>query len=114
MRMIKTLFLLTALTLLLVLGGDAIAGQQGMTFGLIIAVVMNGVAYFFSDKIALRSSGAQPVTREQLPRLYEVMERLVAKARLPMPKRAMGCGPRQMHLPPAATHRTLRWRSLRD
>ena len=86
MRMIKTLFLLTALTVLLVLGGDAIAGQQGMTFGLIIAVVMNGVAYFFSDKIALRSSGAQPVTREQLPRLYEVMERLVAKARLPMPK----------------------------
>ncbi|HEV7967500.1 MAG TPA: zinc metalloprotease HtpX [Candidatus Acidoferrales bacterium] len=86
MRAIKTLFLLTALTLLLVLGGDAIAGQQGMTFGLIIAVVMNGVAYFFSDKIALRSSGAQPVTREQLPRLYDVMERLVAKARLPMPK----------------------------
>jgi heat shock protein HtpX len=86
MRAVKTLFLLTALTLLLVLGGDAIAGQQGMTFGLIIAVVMNGVAYFFSDKIALRSSGAQPVTREQLPRLYEVMERLVAKAKLPMPK----------------------------
>jgi heat shock protein HtpX len=86
MRAIKTLFLLTALTILLVLGGDAIAGQQGMTFGLIIAVVMNGVAYFFSDKIALRSSGAQPVTREQLPRLYEVMERLVGKAGLPMPK----------------------------
>lgn len=86
MRGIKTLFLLTALTLLLVLGGDAIAGQQGMTFGLILAVVMNGGAYFFSDKIALMSSGAQPVSREQLPRLYEVMERLVAKARLPMPK----------------------------
>ena len=86
MRAIKTLFLLTALTLLFVLGGDALAGQQGMTFGLIIAVVMNGIAYFFSDKIALRSSGAQPVTREQLPRLYEVMERLVGKAQLPMPK----------------------------
>ena len=86
MRAIKTLFLLTALTLLLVLGGDAIAGQQGMTFGLGIAVVMNGIAYFFSDKIALMSSGAQPVTREQLPRLYEVMERLVGKAQLPMPK----------------------------
>src|SRR5271169_1374671 len=86
MRAIKTLFLLTSLSILLVLGGDAIAGQQGMTFALIIAVVMNGVAYFFSDKIALRSSGAQPVTREQLPRLYEVMERLVAKAQLPMPK----------------------------
>lgn len=86
MRAVKTLFLLTALTLLLVVGGDAIAGQQGMTLGLIIAVVMNGVAYFFSDKIALASSGAQPVTREQLPRLYAVMERLVAKSGLPMPK----------------------------
>ena len=86
MRAVKTLLLLTALTMLLVLGGDAIAGQQGMTFGLIIAVAMNGFAYFFSDKIALASSGAQPVTREELPRLYQVMERLVAKARLPMPK----------------------------
>jgi heat shock protein HtpX len=86
MRAVKTLFLLTALTLLLVLGGDAIAGEQGMTFGLILAVVMNGISYFFSDKIALMSSGAQPVTRQQLPRLYAVMERLVGKANLPMPK----------------------------
>lgn len=86
MRAVKTLFLLTALTLLLVLGGEAIAGQRGMTFGLTFAVAMNGIAYFFSDKIALASSGAQPVTREELPRLYQVMERLVAKAQLPMPK----------------------------
>jgi heat shock protein HtpX len=86
MRAVKTIFLLTALTVLLVLGGEAIAGEQGMTFGLILAVVMNGVSYFFSDKIALMSSGAQPVTRQQLPRLYEVMERLVGKANLPMPK----------------------------
>src|SRR5258707_1339984 len=86
MRAIKTLFLLTALTLLLVLGGQAIAGERGMTLGLVMAVVMNGVAYFFSDKIALMSSGAQPVSREELPRLYEVMERLVQKAQLPMPK----------------------------
>src|ERR1700682_5949381 len=86
MRAVKTLFLLTALTVLLVLGGQAIAGQRGMTLGLIMAVVMNGVAYFFSDKIALMSSGAQPVAREQLPRLYEVMERLCGKAGLPMPK----------------------------
>jgi heat shock protein HtpX len=86
MRAVKTLFLLTALTMLLVLGGEAIAGQNGMIYGLILAGVMNGVAYFFSDKIALASSGAQPVSREELPRLYQVMERLVAKARLPMPK----------------------------
>ena len=86
MRAIKTLFLLTALTMLLVLGGGAIAGQQGLTIGLIGAVLMNGGAYFFSDKIALMSSGAKPVTREQLPRLYEVIERLCGKSGLPMPK----------------------------
>lgn len=86
MKTLKTAFLLTALTLLLILGGEAIAGPRGMTFGLVIAVVMNAVAYFFSDKIALRSSHAEPVTREQAPRLYAVMERLAAKAGLPMPK----------------------------
>ena len=86
MRGIKTLILLTALTLLLVIGGGALAGRGGMTLGLGIAVLMNGIAYFFSDKIALKSSHAQPVTREQLPRLYAVMERLSAKANLPMPK----------------------------
>jgi len=86
MRAIKTLLLLTALTLLLVLGGEALAGPRGMELGLTMAVVMNGIAYFFSDKIALMSSGAQPVSRERMPRLYAVMERLTAKAGLPMPK----------------------------
>ena len=86
MKTIKTTLLLTGLTLLLILGGRAIAGTRGMTIGLVIAVVMNGVSYFFSDKIALRSAGAQPVTREQAPRLYAVMERLAGKAGLPMPK----------------------------
>ena len=86
MRGIKTFLLLTMLTLLLVAAGGAWAGRGGMELGLGIAVLMNGIAYFFSDKIALKSSGAQPVTREQLPRLYEVMERLCGKANLPMPK----------------------------
>lgn len=86
MKTLKTAFLLTALTLLLVLGGGAIAGRRGMTFGLAIAILMNGVSYFLSDKIALRSAGAQPVTREQAPRLYAVMERLAGKAGLPMPR----------------------------
>jgi heat shock protein HtpX len=86
MRALKTTLLLTALTLLLVAGGGALGGRAGLTYGLIMAVVMNGTAYFFSDKIALKSSGAQPVTREQAPRLYAVMERLAAKANLPVPK----------------------------
>jgi len=86
MRALKTTLLLTALTLLLVMGGGALGGRAGLTYGLIMAMVMNGTAYFFSDKIALRSSGAQPVTREQAPRLYAVMERLAAKANLPVPR----------------------------
>jgi heat shock protein HtpX len=66
--------------------GQLIGGRNGMTIGLGIAICTNLFAYFFSDKIALASSGAQQVSREQVPRLYEVMERLAAKARLPMPK----------------------------
>ena len=86
MKTLKTTFLLTALTLLLLGLGQAVAGQRGLTFALVIAVLMNGTAYFFSDKIALASSGAVPISREQVPRLYQVMERLSAKANIPMPK----------------------------
>jgi len=86
MNTFKTALLLTALTLLLVLGGQAIAGQRGMTIALGIAILMNGVSYFYSDKIALAMSGAAPVTREQAPRLYAVVERLCGKGNLPMPK----------------------------
>jgi len=70
----------------LVFAGDALAGPTGMKIALAFAIVMNAVSYFFSDKIALKTSGAQPVTREQLPRFYAVMERLAAKANLPVPK----------------------------
>jgi len=86
MRVLRTTFLLVALTLLLMFVGQYLGGRNGMTLALGFAVVMNAFAYFFSDKIALMSSGAQPVTREQLPRLYAVMERLAAKANLPVPK----------------------------
>jgi heat shock protein HtpX len=86
MRIFRTGLLLIVMSVLLVVAGGALAGQRGMEIALIFAVVMNGISYFFSDKIALKSSGAQPVTREQLPRLYEVMERLAAKASLPVPK----------------------------
>jgi len=86
MKTLKTTFLLTALTLLLLGLGQAFGGQRGMTVALVFAVLMNGTAYFFSDKIALASSGAVPISREQAPRFYAVMERLAAKANLPMPK----------------------------
>ena len=86
MKTLKTTFLLTVLTLLLLALGEAFGGQRGLTLALVFAVLMNGTAYFFSDKIALASSGAQPISQEQSPRLYAVMERLAAKGNLPMPK----------------------------
>ncbi len=82
----KTAFLLTALTILLMVVGRALGGQNGMLLALGIAAVTNFVAYFFSDKIALRTYRAQPVTREQLPRVYSVVERMTQKIGLPMPK----------------------------
>lgn len=86
MKVLRTGLLLILLSVLLVVAGDWLAGPTGMKIALAFAVVMNGISYFFSDKIALMTSGAQPVTREQLPRLYAVMERLAAKAGLPVPK----------------------------
>src|SRR5438309_3267258 len=82
----KTAFLLSGLTLLLMSIGGYFGGQRGILTALIIAGVMNFVSYFYSDKIALATYRAQAVTREQLPRVYQVVERLTQKAGLPMPK----------------------------
>src|SRR5215467_3692448 len=86
MKVLRTGAILILLSVLLVVAGGAIGGRGGMQIALVMAAVMNFVSYFFSDKIALASSGAQPVTREQLPRFYNVMERLAAKANIPVPK----------------------------
>src|SRR5208283_5157699 len=82
----KTAFLLTLLTLLLMFIGRVFGGQNGMLLALAFAAVLNFVSYFYSDKIALKMYRAQPVTREELPRAYQVVERLAAKDGLPMPK----------------------------
>ena len=86
MNGIKTLILLTLMTVLLVLVGDWIGGRNGMIYALVIAGVMNFVSYFFSDRIALAMYRAQPVTREQLPRVYDIVERLAQVMHIPMPK----------------------------
>lgn len=82
----KTAFLLTALTLLLMFVGRVFGGQNGMLIALIFAAVLNFVSYFYSDKIALAMYRAKPVTREELPRAYQVVERLTQKIGIPMPK----------------------------
>lgn len=86
MKVLRTAFLLTALTLVLITLGGTFGGQNGLKIALGFAIVGNAVAYFFSDKVALWSSGAKPISRQELPRLYEVMERLAGKANLPLPK----------------------------
>src|SRR5580698_2650782 len=82
----KTALLLTSLTLLLMFIGQHFGGESGMMLALAFAIVMNFGAYFFSDKIALATYRAQPVTREQLPRAYAAVERLTQKIGIPMPK----------------------------
>ena len=82
----KTALLLTALTLLMMAIGRYFGGQNGMFLALVIAGIMNFVSYFFSDKIALATYRAQPVTREELPRVYAIVERLSQKMGIPMPK----------------------------
>ena len=109
----KTAFLLTALTLLLMMIGRAFGGQNGMFIALAFAVVMNFVSYFFSDKIALAMYRAQPVTREELPRAYDIVERLTQKIGIPMPKiyviptespNAFATGRNPQHASVAVTH----------
>src|SRR5436853_2519588 len=110
---VKSAFLLTALNLLLMFIGRAFGGQNGMVIALVLAAVMNFVAYFFSDKIALATYRAQPVTREELPRAYEAVERLTQKIGLPMPKlyvipsdspNAFATGRNPQHASVAVTH----------
>ncbi len=86
MNAIKTTFLLTVLTLILVYGGLALGGEVGMVIALGIAVVMNFGSYWYSDKLVLKMSGAQEATEAQAPELYSIVRELSQKASLPMPK----------------------------
>ena len=113
MNALKTTFLLTVLTLLLVLAGEYLGGTNGALIAFAIAAATNFFSYFYSDKIALAMYGAKPVTRDQLPRAYEVVERLTAKAGIPMPKiyvipsdspNAFATGRNPQHASVAVTH----------
>ncbi len=83
---LKTTLLLGLLTGFLLFIGDYFGGQNGLIIALGFAGLMNFVSYFWSDKIALAMYRAQPVTRDQLPRVYEIVERLTQRNGLPMPK----------------------------
>jgi heat shock protein HtpX len=86
MNTLKTTLLLTSLTLFLLFMGQYFGGRNGMLIALAIAVAMNFFSYFYSDKLALSVYRAQPATREQLPRVYSVVEQMTQRIGLPMPK----------------------------
>ncbi len=81
---LKTVVLLTALSMLLLFVGQLIGGPQGLTIALAFALIMNVGSYFYSDKIVLRMYRAKEVGHEH--ELYKMVDRLRKKAGLPMPK----------------------------
>ncbi len=87
---LKTALLLGLLSALLLLGGEALGGRQGLMMGLGIAVVMNFSSYFFSDKIALSMYSAQPVSETENPEIFHrvapIVRGLAHRMEIPMPK----------------------------
>jgi heat shock protein HtpX len=83
---LKTAFLLGALSALILLAGQYFGGTRGLTIALLIALGVNGYSYFFSDKLALRSMHAYPVTEVEQPELYAIVRELATGAGQPMPR----------------------------
>ncbi|HEU4400681.1 MAG TPA: M48 family metalloprotease, partial [Candidatus Polarisedimenticolia bacterium] len=117
MNALKTAFLLGLLSAGIVLVGGVAAGPRGMMVALVIAAGMNFFSYWFSDRLVLAMYRAQPVSREQAPQLFEILERLTSRAGLPMPRvyvlpeeapNAFATGRDPQHAAVAVTHGILR------
>ena len=89
MNQAKTLLIIVAMTGLLVWIGGYFGGQSGMVLALAIGLVMNGISYFFSDRIVLASYGARVVDQAEAPELYAIVANLTQRAGLPMPRIAI-------------------------
>ena len=86
MNTTKTILLMVGLTVLLVLVGGAIGGRQGTVFAFVLSLLINGVSYWFSDKIVLKMYRARQVTEAEAPLLYSVTQELAVRMNTPMPK----------------------------
>ena len=84
--MIRSVLLLGVLTGLFLFVGNLIGGKIGMIIALILAGIMNFIAYWFSDKIVLAMYGAQEITEEEAPWLHRMVEELAQRANIPKPK----------------------------
>lgn len=83
---LKTAVLLGAMSGLVLFVGGILGGRGGLTIALFIALAMNGYSYFFSDKLALRSMRAYPVSQAEAPRLYAIVSDLATTQQIPMPR----------------------------
>jgi heat shock protein HtpX len=83
---VKTAMLIAALSALMLAVGGVLGGGRGLAIALVLALVTNGVAYFWSDRIALRSMRAHPVGEFEVPVLYRLVRELATSARQPMPR----------------------------
>ena len=86
MNWVKTFFWMTVLTVVLVLGGGLLFGRAGLVLGLLVALVMNGVAYFFGDRMALAAAQAQEVSPAEAPMLHSLADRLAEQYRVSKPR----------------------------
>lgn len=86
MNTLKTTLLMGAMTGILLAVGRVLAGPDGMMMALLVAGVMNFIAWFWSDKIVLRMYNAQPVGQSEAPELYAIVQTLAQKANIPMPR----------------------------
>ena len=86
MNSFKTVILMTVMMVLFLIVGGLIGGEKGMMIAFIISLAMNFGSYWFSDKIVLSMYGAQEVTRDEQPQLYNIVENLSQAAGLPMPR----------------------------
>lgn len=84
--MMKTTLLMGLMTGLLLLIGDYIGGSSGMTVMLAFSLISNVLLYWYSDKLVIAQYGAQPVDAQSAPQLYGIVESLVRRAQLPMPR----------------------------
>lgn len=86
MNNIKTVMLMVLMAVIMMLIGGLVGGRTGLTIMLFFSIAMNIYSYWCSDSLVLRWSGAQEVTREQAPQLYDLVEKLASRAGLPMPR----------------------------
>ena len=86
MNKIKTVMLMVLMAVIMMLIGGLVGGRTGLTIMLFFSIAMNIYSYWCSDSLVLRWSGAQEVTREQAPQLYDLVEKLASRAGLPMPR----------------------------